>query len=369
METALTASRWILVAVFAVAAVAKLIDLEGTRRALREFGVPARLVGVSALSLPVAELVVAAALVPAASAPWGGVGAAVLLGVFGAAIAASLAAGRAPDCHCFGNLHSAPAGWATLLRNIGLLTVAVYAAAAGFAFERESLLAWTETLDPVASAALVALAIVVVASGWVILALLRRQGALLMRLDELESRGPEGTPAGERIELFAQGLPEGTPGPAFDLPSVRGGRRTSSDLLAAGRPLALIFVNPGCGPCIETLEELRRGDPVGKSKATVAVIASGDPEANRSVANAFGIEEFLLEEERSVSRAYLVTATPSMVLLSAEGEIRGEIAQGPAAIARVLDEAAASPAPRLELHDRGPAAGGAVNGEREAVRA
>ena len=366
MESALTATRWILLAVFVLAAVAKLLDLEGTRRALREFGVPARFVRGLALSLPVAELAMAAALVPAATAPWGGVAAALLLGVFTTAIAANLAAGRAPDCHCFGNLHSAPVRWTTLLRNVALLAVAVYAAAAGFALEGESLFAWTETLDPVASAALIALVGVIVASGWVILALLRRQGALLLRLDELEARGEGAASPGERIELFSQGLPDGTPAPSFGLPSVRGGHRTSEDLLAAGRPLALIFIDPGCGPCIETLEELRQG--AGGSKVTVAVIGSGDPEANRSVAEAFGIEEFLLDDERSTARTYLVTATPSMVVLSAAGEIRGEIAQGPAAIARMLGEAAASPASGLEVHHRGAAAADAVNGEREAVR-
>jgi hypothetical protein len=141
VEAALTATRWILLAVFVVAAVAKLLDLEGTRRALREFGVPARFVRGLALVLPVAELTVAAALVPAATAPWGGVAALLLLGVFGAAIARSLAAGRTPDCHCFGNLHSAPAGWSTLLRNVALLTVAAYTAAAGFALGGESLFA------------------------------------------------------------------------------------------------------------------------------------------------------------------------------------------------------------------------------------
>jgi thiol-disulfide isomerase/thioredoxin len=365
VEAALTASRWILFAVFALAAVAKLIDLQGTRRSLSEFGVPPRLVGALALLLPAAELAVAVALVPAASAPWGGVAAALLLGVFGAAIARSLAAGRTPDCHCFGNLHSAPAGWPTLLRNLGLLMVAVFTAAAGFAIEEESLLAWTETLDPVASAALIALVGVIVASSWIILALLRRQGALLLRLDELEAGGEGTATARERIELFARGLPDGTPAPPFDLPSVRGGRRTSEDLLAAGRPLALIFVNPGCGPCIETLEELRQGS--GAGEVSVVVIGSEDDEENRSIADAFGIEEFLLEDERSVSRAYLVTATPSMVMVSAAGEIHGEIAQGPAAIARMLSEAGSASGAGLELHHR-PAAPTAAPDAREAAR-
>jgi hypothetical protein len=46
--------------------------------------------------------------------------------VFVAGISFNLARGRKPDCHCFGQLHSAPVGWTTLLRN------GVLAAVAGF---------------------------------------------------------------------------------------------------------------------------------------------------------------------------------------------------------------------------------------------
>jgi hypothetical protein len=71
-------------------------------------------------------LVVAATLLPASTAWWGALGALALLSVFVAGIGINLARGRTPECHCFGQLHSAPAGWKTLARN-GIL-----AAVAGF---------------------------------------------------------------------------------------------------------------------------------------------------------------------------------------------------------------------------------------------
>ena len=50
----------------------------------------------------------------------------VLSLVFSVAIALSLARGRAPECHCFGQLHSAPAGPMTLARNAVLAALAVF---------------------------------------------------------------------------------------------------------------------------------------------------------------------------------------------------------------------------------------------------
>ena len=101
-------------AVFAVAGITKLTDHAGTRTAVRAFGGPAAAAPALALLLPVCELVVAAALLVPATRFVGAAGALGLLVLFTAVIAVSLARGRAPECHCFGQLHSAPASWKTL---------------------------------------------------------------------------------------------------------------------------------------------------------------------------------------------------------------------------------------------------------------
>ena len=56
MTTAVLAIRMLLAAVFAVAGIAKLRDLDGSRGAMRDFGVPANLAGPAGVLLPVAEL-------------------------------------------------------------------------------------------------------------------------------------------------------------------------------------------------------------------------------------------------------------------------------------------------------------------------
>src|SRR5450759_4496929 len=113
MENALLAARLLLAVVFGVAGLAKLAGLanlagrDRSSQALVDFGVPAALARPLGLLLPLAELAVAVALISAAWAWWGALGAFALLLIFVVAIGINLAQGRRPDCHCFGALYSA----------------------------------------------------------------------------------------------------------------------------------------------------------------------------------------------------------------------------------------------------------------------
>lgn len=131
MDEALLAARLLLAAVFAVAGAAKLADLAGSRAAVAGFGVPERLAGPIGTALPLAELATAVLLLPAATARAGATAALALLLAFSVGIAASIARGEAPDCHCFGQLHSEPVGPKALGRNFGLALVAGFLVVAG----------------------------------------------------------------------------------------------------------------------------------------------------------------------------------------------------------------------------------------------
>src|ERR671913_2017774 len=124
MGIALLAARLLLALVFLIAGLTKLADRKGSRQGMLDFGVPSTLATPLGILLPLAELAVASTLIPASTAWWGAAGALTLLLVFVAGISYNLARGRKPDCHCFGQLHSAPAGWTTLLRNGVLAGVA-----------------------------------------------------------------------------------------------------------------------------------------------------------------------------------------------------------------------------------------------------
>lgn len=68
MSTAVLLGRVVLPAVFAVAAAATLADLEGSRAAVRRFGVPNRFVSTVAVALLAGELALAGTLLKSAPA-------------------------------------------------------------------------------------------------------------------------------------------------------------------------------------------------------------------------------------------------------------------------------------------------------------
>ncbi len=70
MDLVLLVARLLLAAVFAVAGLAKLADLSGSRQAVRDFGLPSRLAAPLGTLLPLAELGVAVALVPEGEPVW-----------------------------------------------------------------------------------------------------------------------------------------------------------------------------------------------------------------------------------------------------------------------------------------------------------
>ena len=122
MNIVVLIARLLLALVFGIAGVAKLADRAGSRQAIVAFGLPAPLAAPLATLLPLSELLVATALIPTSTACWGALGALGLLLFFVVGIGANLARGKRPECHCFGQLHFAPAGWKTLARN-GVLAV------------------------------------------------------------------------------------------------------------------------------------------------------------------------------------------------------------------------------------------------------
>src|SRR5919201_2237514 len=88
------------------------------------------------------QLGVALALLPVVSAWWGALGALGLLLVFVVGIGVSLLRGRRPDCHCFGQLHSTPVGWPTLVRNAALAVAALFVIWEGRTNAGLSVLSW-----------------------------------------------------------------------------------------------------------------------------------------------------------------------------------------------------------------------------------
>ena len=335
MDVTLLVVRLILAATFATAGIAKLADRAGSRQAMIGFGLPDRLAGPAGTLLPVAELGAAGVLVPATTAQVGGAAALALLTAFVVAIAVNLARGRQPDCHCFGQLHSSPAGWPTLLRN------AILAAGAGLvvvAGPGPTVAAQVRSLDinePVAWALAGALLVVVVVLTRFGLALLRQNGRLLLRLEAIEAELAAGAAGGRPT-------PTRRAAPDFELPGVHGETLTLASLLAPGRPLLLLFTDPGCGPCNALMPDVGRWQHL--DAFSTAIISRGDIETNRAKAIEHGVSPMLLQAEREVALSYGAAVTPCAVVVDADGFLASEVARGPVEIRALA--ATLSPTPR-----------------------
>jgi peroxiredoxin len=383
MDIVLLLARLLLAAVFVVAGIAKLTDREGSRRAVANFGVPTALAAPLGILLPLAELAVAVALIPTSTAFWGAVGALALLLLFVAGIGANLARGRRPDCHCFGQLHSAPAGWSTLARNGVLAAIAAFLVWRGLEGEvGSSAVGWIGALSTVQVLMLAGGAVVLalLAAQWLFLfGLLRQNGRLLARLNAVEEGlAAAGLAPSENGAHSTAGLPVGSPAPAFALADVDGEEVTLDGLRGRGKPVVLLFTDPSCGPCTDLLPDVGRWQQQYAEKLTISIVGRGTAAENGAEVSEHGVENVMLQEDWEVADAYEVDATPGAVVVSPEGSIGSPVVHGPdavkALVAQVVGERAQLPLLRPDAghaghaHDEVESAGPKVGEQAPEIR-
>lgn len=340
MNMILLAVRLLLAAVFAVAAAAKLTDRRGTEAAITDLGLPQATAPWLAWLVPVIELVIAGLLLPAAPAWWGGVAALALLAAFTLAIALNLWRGRAPDCHCFGQLTAAPIGRGTLVRNLLLMAAAGLLVASPRQAVSLSATAWFTDLTTGERA--------LVVIGTIAAALLAAVVRLLVRLlhqnERLlaafaESRIPFEDEAEEPVvrkdmALPSAGLPVGAPAPPFQLAGLDGNAVSLADLLRPGLPLALLFVSPTCGPCAAMLADIGRWRQHYGGLLSFALISSGSREDNQQKFAEAGT--VLLQSGSEVSELFEAKWTPAALIVKSDGSIGSALANGSDAIRRLI---------------------------------
>jgi peroxiredoxin len=321
--------------VFLVAAVGKLLDLPGSRASLVGFGVPERAAAFLGTLLPFAELAVAIALVFRPTAQWGAIAALALLLAFIAGIANAMRKGEAPDCNCFGAIHSEPAGKSTLARNIVLAAVAVVAIAWGPGPAVDSWIADRTSAELVA-----------IATGIAALALLVAAVSLWLENRRLRSELSE---AEGHLNRIPAGLRVGSVAPKFSLPDGEGGTMSLSSLLARGRPVALVFTVAGCGPCEPMLPELRRLQTVAADRISVALVGISTVERYERAREAHGGELLLkdavaedpglqaeIDQLTEVLLSYKIPHSPGAVIISPAGTIASATVSGRLAIEALI---------------------------------
>lgn len=340
MDILLLVARLALAVVLIVAAIGKFLDLPGSQRAMRDFGVPELLAGPAGLWLPVVELEIGVLLIPVSTARYAAAGSFVLLTTFVAGSIRNLRRGNRPNCHCFGQFHSEPISPRSIGRTGLLVAVAGFIVIAGWNGPGSSVAGWMDDLSSFERLMVGAGGVLVLmlgAEGWVVLQLLGQNGRLLGRLEALEARVTSlpvvgsSTPvdsSARSLQSQAGGLPVGAVAPSFQLGGVRGEVTTLETLRAPGKPVLLLFTDPHCAPCNALLPEIATWQREFGANTTIAVIGRGSAEQNRHKADTHGLDTILVQAGHEVSDAFEVRGTPSAVLVGADGTIAAPMAGG-----------------------------------------
>jgi thiol-disulfide isomerase/thioredoxin/uncharacterized membrane protein YphA (DoxX/SURF4 family) len=311
MATIVLGIRLVLAAVFLAAGVGKLFDLAGSRRAVQDFGIPERAAGIVGTLLPIAELITGVALIFKPTARWGALAALLLLAAFVAGIGMALARGEQPDCHCFGQIHSAPASRLTLVRNAALAALAVVILAYGSGPAVDTWVRARSAGVLVAIAAALA-AIAAAAYAWTV----RTRTKRLERDLEIARRDA----------AMRRGVALGWDAPDFTLPNLDGEEVGLPALVARGKPVLLMFMSPSCGPCAALLPRVQQWQETLSERLTMIVVSMGTPEQNTHYAES-GLEDVLLQTGFEVAQLYGVSATPSAIFISREGKVASTVGE------------------------------------------
>jgi methylamine dehydrogenase accessory protein MauD len=297
----------LLAVVFAAAGVGKLLDLGGSRQAVRDFGVPEGIADAAGVLLPVVELAAAVLLVLPVTARWGAALALLLLLGFIAGIVNALRHGVAPDCHCFGQLHSAPAGRGTLVRNGVLAAVGAFVLIEG---PGPALDTWVSESS---AAEIVALVLALVTVGL---------AAYTAQIYFAVGKMAEDLAAAQRMAAGAPpGLPVGAKAPDFSLASLGGATVTLEELRERRLPVLLVFASPGCSSCLQLFPDLRRWQRTLSERLTIAVISAGTVKENKTLADEHQLDAVLIQAKDELALTYRIRGTPTAVLVTADGTV------------------------------------------------
>jgi len=332
MDVVFLLARLALAVVLATSGIAKLFDRAGSRSAYEAFRLPARYREPVSRLLPIAEIALALALLPARLVPVSATLATGLFLAFTLMVGRSVARGDAVECHCFGQLSAAPATWWTVGRNVALTAIAAAVSAHGMRsaalppFGHLSL----EHALIVTGFILCAGAIAALAS--LVMQLWAQQGRLLLQIDALS--------ASETETATLIPFPSPLAATARPLPSLALTTLDAQDVelsgLARSKPLLVVFSDPTCGPCTALLPELRQWQERYAAAFTLAVVSQGDAAAVRAKAADHGLANVLLQQGKTASAALGIQGTPSAVVIDRHGQIRGEAARGASAIRDVV---------------------------------
>lgn len=336
MEVGLLLIRILLAGIFALAGIAKFLDLKGSRKAFMDFGIPPSLALPGAIALSIAEIIIAAMFLSIATSWYAAIGASFLLLLFIIQMSYQMARGNAPDCHCFGQVHSAPVSATSIVRNIIFAVPAIFLVLQGERNQGFSLFdSRIDLMQLVLGISVVVLLFVVAMS---LRKISQQQTEIMRRIELMELVARDGAHV-EREDVVSphDGLPIGAVVADFELPDLNGKTVSLADIRSAGKPVLFLYVGPSCSPCKALVPEFETWQRELADKLQFVFLSSGKPEENVDKFGGDVEKTILLQKHREVADLFKAQWTPTAVLMDANGRIASHAAAGDSAIRELIE--------------------------------
>jgi len=173
----------------------------------------------------------------------------------------------------------------------------------------------------------------------VVYQLFQQQGRILVQMDAIEQMIPE---VGDAHAAEApRGIPVAAPLPPFELPDIDDAIVRLEDF--EGRRVLLVNWSTTCGFCEAIVEDLAKLQPrLEKRGVEVVLVSRGDPEENRAMVNAHGLDARILLQPGSTGMidAFARTGTPAAYLVDERGRVAKPMALGADQVPELAREAA-----------------------------
>ncbi len=341
MEEILLLIRIILFGIFALAGIGKLLDLEGSEKAVKAFGTPDEFAKFFAVALPIAEIIFAVCLLFVGTSWLGAIGVLILLLSFIGGMIWQLAQGNAPDCHCFGAIKSEPISKKTLIRNVVFAVLAFVLILSGKNNQGANIFDSSNAREGNFMALILGLATVglLAAVVFYLKKISEQQTQIMRRMEILELTALDGGRQMEREDLAnpTAGLPIGAPAPDFILPDVNGKNVSLENLLMQTKPILFFFVSSTCNPCTALLPEIEIWQTELKGKLNFVFVSSGNVKDNLDKLAGDALKQILLQKDREVALTFGAEWTPTAVLVNNDGTIGSRAAVGDKAIRELIE--------------------------------
>lgn len=309
--------RLALAATFLVAGASKLLDIAGSRKAVESFGISEQRSKLIGTLLPWLEFLIGGLLLVNSTVRFGAGLAVLQLLPYTWFIARELRAGRATPCYCFGQLTPEPVSKSTVVRNVVMLVAgsALVAAGGGPSAHVESVPSWLTTLLLATCFALLSYALI---PYWLMFKARR----------EASAEAPHDHQHAPKHKV-------GDSAPALVLTDAEGISRPYQEVITDDVPTVILFASPGCGPCKALIPKLLKWRQSLDGQLNFVIGQFTDSSELTSIADEYSIDlnsGLMWAIDDSELEAFNAVATPSAVVIDAEGKFVATAAAGGEAV-------------------------------------